>query len=287
MTRNTLYSVALISFFSYTLRVNLCSRSIAASLIGALSLPLYSAKLDAAELVWSDVSYTDGSLTSPTYTVDGVDIVVTTTGQTQFLINNTPLISNRNEGGLGPSAESLEFAVQYPNRNQDITITVTFDGNVEDVSFTIFDIDVGSNQGGGDFSFVDQITVTGLDDNNNTINPTSITGSPNNTVMGNVITGTTSTPNSGPGSGLANATIMFDGPIQSFTFIYGSGSNVPNGSGFPTGQAISLHNIEFTPFIPEPEVYAAAGFLLFCLGGHWWKRRRALAATPDPVSSQG
>lgn len=257
--------------------------------LGILSawLTLSLSALSAAELVWADVSYTDGSLTSPTYTVDGVDINLTVTGDTGFFVNTTPKISTKNQGGFPSGTESLELTLRYTDNVQFVVIEVTFDELVQDVSFTLFDIDVGGSQGGGNFSFVDQVTLTAIDENDNTINPTTLTGSPNNMVVGNVVTGTTGTPNSGPNSGQANATVTFDGPIKSFSFIYGNGPNVPVGPGFPTEQAISLYDISFTPVIPEPEVYAAAAFLFFCLTGHWWQRRRGKPTSPVPVSSQG
>lgn len=232
-------------------------------------------------MVWSNETYPAGDLTSPTYNIGGVEIVVTTTGDTSFLTGTTPLISTKNQGGEPVGTEALEFSVNYPDRNRELTITVTFDELVTDVAFTIFDIDVGG--GSAPFSFVDEVTVTGVDENNMTINPTTITGSPNNMVSGNVITGTIGTPNTGPGSGLANASITFADPIQSFTFVYGSGSNAINN---PTPQSISLYDIVFTPVIPEPRVYAAAAFLLCCLGGHWWQRRRRLTTSPPPASSR-
>ena len=78
----------------------------------------------------------------------------------------------------------------------------------------------------------------------------TITTSGNNVLSGSainqVVTGTTSTVNTGAGSGNGNVTVSFAGPIRSFTWTYGSGSAFAN----PTYQYIGMHDLTFTT-VPE------------------------------------
>jgi hypothetical protein len=75
-----------------------------------------------------------------------------------------------------------------------------------------------------------------------------------------VVNGTVSGVDNGPGSGNGNVTISFGTTaIKSFTFTYGSGSGTVAD---PTYQHVGIHDIAFTPV---PEINPAWSALGSCL----------------------
>jgi hypothetical protein len=252
-----------------------------------LFIPLYLSfgmMAHAVILDWDGVSWTAGSLNN-SYDVDpasaGNDVTVTVGGNTAQLrqeivspFPQTPCITTNFQGGLATAENTLSLAVDFTSQAQQITVTVDFSAlyaqGVESVSFKIFDVDF-ANAGGS--TYQDQIrSITALSIDGITLIAPTITPSTNNTLSGSglsqVVTGNTSTVDSGAGSGLANVTIDFGtNAIKSFTFTYGSGSGTVAD---PTYQHIGIYDIHFTP-VPEINpvwgticsCVAAAGLVLF------------------------
>jgi hypothetical protein len=224
----------------------------------ALLGPFFAAAAHAVTLDWNSVTWTPGSL-SNSYDVDpakpGNDITVAISGDTgQFAPkggSQIPAIMNIIEGGLSPVQNSLVLHLDLANQSQAVNVTVSFSAlytaGVNNVSFTLFDVDFSSS------AFQDQIrSIQALSIDGTTLIAPTITTSANNTVtgsgLGQVVTGMINTSDTGPTSGNANVTISFGAnAIKSFTFVYGSGSNAPAD---PTTQGIALHDITFTP-VPE------------------------------------
>ena len=166
-----------------------------AVLASVLALFLLPAHLCAVTLDWDAVTWTAGSL-SNSYDIDpsraGNDITVTVTGNTsQFQNSNatpnvlTPAITNRDQGGLTPAELSLTLAVDFTNRTESVTTTVNFSAlyaqGVQNVSFTIFDVDF-QNAGGSQYQ--DQLrSITAIAVDGSIVAPT-ITVSPNNSLSG-------------------------------------------------------------------------------------------------------
>lgn len=112
---------------------------------------------DALVLDWDTVTWTPGSL-SNAYDIDagapGNDVTVTVSGNTNTLTNDsntglmTPAITQTLTGGLSPVQNSLQFAANL-RTNSDIFVNVNFSAQytmgVSNVSVTIFDIDVQTN----------------------------------------------------------------------------------------------------------------------------------------------
>lgn len=233
----------------------------------------------AITLDWDAVTWTAGSL-SNSYDVDpsraGNDITVTVSGNTNRLQNElaggpiTPAITANFEGGLGTAQNSLCVAVNFANQSEAITVTVNFSAlytlGVQNLSFTLFDIDFSNVSGN---QYADQLrNIQAIDMNGNAVAPT-ITTSPNNSLSGTgltqVVNGTVSTSDLGPGSGNGNVTISFGAtPIKSFTFTYGSGG--PPGVTDPTYQHVGISDMTFTP-VPEINPgWSAVGSCLLALG---------------------
>lgn len=231
----------------------------------ALIAPFLVATAHAITLDWNTVTWTAGSL-SNSYDVDaaksGNDITVTVSGNTALLQQElasgnpmTPAITPDFQGGLAAPVNSLCIAVNFTNQSQAITVTVDFSSlytlGVQNVSFTLFDIDFSNVSGNTYEDELRGITATSTD--GVTLVAPTITTSANNTLSGTdltqVVNGTVSTADTGAGSGNGNVTISFGATaIKSFTFTYGSGG--PAGVTDPTYQHVGISSITFTP-VPE------------------------------------
>jgi hypothetical protein len=227
-------------------------------------LTLLAPCVQAITLDWDTVTWTAGTL-SKGYDIDpakaGNDITVTVSGNTTQLTTElasgnpmTPAITPDFQGGLGTAQNTLCLAVNFANQSQAVTVTVDFSAQyasgVQFVSFTLFDIDFSNTTGN---TYQDQLrSITALSIDGTTQVAPIITTSANNTLSGSgltqVVDGTVSASDLGPGSGNGNVTISFGGTaIKSLTFTYGSGSGtVPD----PTYQHVGIHDISYTP-VPE------------------------------------
>lgn len=224
----------------------------------SVSLAFACAQAHAVTLDWDAVNWAPGSLTN-SYNIDplraGNDITLAITGNTpQFAPQGgfvTPADLVNIEGGLTPVQQSLHLHVNLADQSQAVTVTVNFSAQytlgVNNVSFTIFDVDFSNN------NFQDQLrTIQATSIDGTTLIAPTITTSVNNTRTGTginqVVNGITNTADTGATSGNANVTISFGATaIRSFTFTYGSGSTAPAN---PTNQGISLHDITYTA-VPE------------------------------------
>ena len=221
---------------------------------------------------WSALNWPAGSL-SNSYDVDpanaGNDVTVTISGntgqlQTSLVSPNpqTPAITRAFDGGLGTSPLSLELALDLSSNAQSVTFTLNFSGSyaagVSNVSFTLFDIDANNISGS---TYQDLISLIHATSTTGTlIAPTITNVGPNVGLTGigliQVLTGQTSTVDTGAGSGAANATISFNTTnIASITFTYGSSGLFLD----PTYQHIGIYDIDYS-VVPEP------GALGTCIG---------------------
>jgi hypothetical protein len=239
---------------------------------------------------WNTVTWTPGTLTN-SYDVDpgsaGNDVTVTVSGDTGQLQPGlvspnpqTPAITQAFQGGLGTVPKTLELALDLSNNTQAVTVTVSFSSNytlgVNNVSFSLFDIDHGA---GGGSNYQDVIkSITAMSILNTTVSPTITGVGPNASLSGTgnnqVLTGMVSTVDLGTGSGDANATISFSSAIgiKSFTFMYGSSGAYAD----PTYQHVGIYNIDYS-VIPEtnPTWFSLISCgLLVC-----WNIRQALTVS--------
>ena len=243
----------------------------------ALIAPFLVATANAVILDWNTVPWTAGTLIN-SYDVDpakaGSDITVTISGNTALLQKElasgtpmTPAVTPDFQGGLANPTNTLCLAVNFANQSQAVTATVNFSAlytlGVQNVSFTLFDIDYSNVSGNTYQDQLRNIVATSID--GTTQIAATITTSANNSLTGSGLTqmvnGITSTADTGPGSGAGNVTISFGGAaIKSFTFTYGSGG--PTGVTDPTYQHVGINGISFTPV---PEVNPAWSAVGSCL----------------------
>jgi hypothetical protein len=202
-------------------------------------------------LDWDSVNWSSGSL-SQSFDIDasnpGNDITITITGDTSYFAQNVNDTTDLT-GGLSGSQQSLFMNMNYSSESQLITVSVSFNyaNGVTGVGFTLFDIDKSS--AGNDSGYTDKIVLLGRSLTGTLVAPTSITPSTANETVGsgtNIYvrgtTGATDTTSDG------NATYAFSSTITNFTFTYGNDSSAPNN---PGNQWIALHDITFTPKVPE------------------------------------
>lgn len=180
-------------------------------------------------LDWNSQSWTSGSSTgSATLPFIGtVNFAVTTEGS-----YSVPLaLTSDNTGGFASTELSLFQSIEYTNRNQVTTTTVTLPTAVPGVQFRVFDIDYAVND------FADKLTVVGSF-GGSTVYPT-LTNGIANYVAGNVAIGDAG---SGGTSANGNVVVTFSSPVDTIVITYGNHTTAPAD---PDGQAISIHDFTF------------------------------------------
>ncbi|MEY2564282.1 MAG: hypothetical protein QOH88_2475 [Verrucomicrobiota bacterium] len=240
--------------------------------LGALLLGASATNSSALVLDWSAVSWTNQY--SNTFDVDPNvinDITVKMTGNLNRFTNDTtsgvatPAITTTLQGGLG-AVPALQLAANL-GTNSLITVSVDFSAQytqgVENVSFTLFDIDAGA-----DLDRIINIYATALDGTTHlaaTISNLGSTVTLTGTGLTQVLSGNAPSPDT---SANGNATFSFGAnAIIGFSFSW------ENSNGPPKYQDIAMGNISFTP-VPEvnPTVAAATACLFAMLA---MKVRRA------------
>ncbi|CAA6690322.1 Unannotated [Lentimonas sp. CC19] len=234
---------------------------------------------------FDDVDFTDGLL-DQSFDIDpdneGDDIRISFTKDNDYFQEydgqQSPYTSGLFGDGTAPSEESLALIVNFGEETLRVRVRVDFlyESGVSAVQLPIYDIDVGSDAGGGAFTFTDQVSqirsrmVAGdwtyvdastiaLDASTNAYSEANnsiygIAGSDNNAAEGNIL-------------------VEFgDAEMKRLTFLYSNfTATTPDD---PALQGIGIGDIEYTPIL-VPEYNQAA----LCLGlvalGYVSTRRRA------------
>jgi hypothetical protein len=234
-----------------------------------LALWLLPFTSQAVVLDWDSVNYSSGSF-SQSFDIDssnpGNDVTITITGNTSYFAQNVNDNSNL-AGGYSPTQQSLFMNMNYDTRNQFITVTVTFNyaQGVQDVSFSIFDID--KSTAGNNSGYTDKIVLLGKNLNGTLVAPTTITTHSANETVGsgtNIYVRGTASANDSGGTGNADYTFSGTNTLASFSFTYGNDSNAPND---PGNQWISLFDITYKPRVPEWHPGLIASFACMMMVG--------------------
>jgi len=227
----------------------------------------------AVVLDWDSVNWISGNL-SQSFDIDasnpGNDITITITGDTGYFAQNVNDNSNLT-GGLSPTEQSLFLNMNYSSEYQLITISVVFhyDYGVEDVSFSLFDID-RNDSSSSNVGYRDRIDLLGITLGNELVAPTTITEHPDNDVRSSgtnvYVRGDNGTPDTGGSSADGNIDYAFSGTnvINQFFFTYGNHSSAPSN---PGNQWISLHDISYKPKVPEWHPGLIASFACLMMVG--------------------
>ena len=262
--------------------------------LGAILLALlkgWASSANALVLDWDNVTWPAGAV-NRSFNIDpanpGNDLTVAFSGATDKFRNDpttglaTPSINQSLEGGMNPVQSSLNLGVDF-HQNSTITCTVNFSASytlgVENVSFTIFNVDFFSSGPDSWQDVIKSISAVSVD-GVTLIAPTiSLVGpavTHSGTGLNQTLTGNSLVPDTGAGSGAGNVTISFGtNAIRSFTFTYADGlGSKPN----PTFQNISIGDISFTPVPEINPAMAAAGSCLAAVAFTIVLQRRARRA---------
>lgn len=244
----------------------------------ALLLATWAVPAKALVLDWDGVSWTPGAL-SNSYNLNGDalnDITVAITSQNQGVFTNdpttgtlTPTINQTMTGGLVPPQNSLLIAANL-HTNSNLTVHISFTGGpgnlpgANNVSFTLFDIDVTTNS-----DIISNIYGVAADGSLVAATITNVGSAVTKagTGLGQTLTGNAAAANN---SSNGNATISFGSTlITDLYFTFG------NTAGAPRYQDIAIGDISFTPV---PEINPAVSASMSCLaavGLTVFMRRRA------------
>jgi hypothetical protein len=257
------------------------SRSRTRAILGvslALLLATWAVPAKALVLDWDGVSWTPGAL-SNSYNLNGDafnDITVAITSQNQNVFTNdpttgtmTPTINQTMTGGLVPPQNSLVIAANL-HTNSNLTVHISFTGGpgnlpgANNVSFTLFDIDVTTNS-----DIISNIYGVAPDGTHIAATITNIGSAvtPGGTGLSQTLTGNAAAANN---SSNGNATISFGSTlITDLYFTFG------NTAGAPRYQDIAIGDISFTP-VPEINPAITASMSCLAAGGITvFMRRRA------------
>jgi hypothetical protein len=242
------------------------SRISVVAAIGCAAFLAAAAPANALVLDWDSVAWAPGSLIN-SYDLNGDavnDITVKITSQQANIWavdptsgTQTPTINQTLTGGLSPVENSLMLAANLKTQS-DVTVQLSFTGGpgglpgANNVSFTIFDIDVTTNS-----DIISNIYGVAPDGTHvaatiSNVGPTvTLTGSG----LTQQLTGNAASPDN---SGNGNVTISFGS-----TLIYDVFLTFSNTAGAPRYQDIAFGDISFTP-VPEinPAVASAASCVL-------------------------
>jgi hypothetical protein len=164
-------------------------------------------------------------------------------------------------GGTSGSSLSTVALFNKPGGTESPTLTFTinffgYQQGVKDVNFTLFDVDANEKPGSTLAQDVVTFQTPGL----------SLTGSADNVVSGNKVTGIATSNNLGAGSADGNVTVKSGGlPLHQIVFTM---TTLP--ANFAALEGISIGNISFTPV---PEVGQLVIGLAACLIGAIWLRK--------------
>lgn len=229
----------------------------------------------AVVLDWDSVAWAPGALIN-SYDLNGDavnDVTVKITSQNANIWQNdptsglqTPVVNQTLTGGLVPAQNSLMIAANL-HTNSNSTVQISFTGPngflANNVSFTLFDIDVTTNS--------DIISnIYGVAANGThvaaTITNLGSAVTPGGSGLTYTLTGNAVSPDN---SGNGNATISFGTSISDVFFTFG------NTAGAPRYQDIAIGDVTFTP-VPEinPTV-TAVGSCVLAFGLTVFARRRA------------
>jgi hypothetical protein len=229
----------------------------------------------AVVLDWDTFTWTPGSL-SNSYDVNGDavnDVTLKITSQNPGIWQadptsgtQTPVVNQTLTGGLVQAQNSLMLAANL-HTNSNSTVQISFTGPsgflANNVSFTIFDIDVTTNS-----DIISNIYGVAADGTHVAATITNLGSAvtPSGSGLTYVLTGNAASANN---SSNGNATISFGSSISDVFFTFG------NTAGAPRYQDIAIGDVTFTP-VPEinPAV-TAVGSCFLAVGLTIFARRRA------------
>lgn len=251
---------------------------VAIAAAGMLSSAAHAVVLD-----WDTATWTSGTL-SNSYNIDpahpGNDITVSVaTGGGAILMTDavtgaaSPTRNNTLEGGFTPAQQSLKISADLSSGY--ITVTIDFaafyPSGVENLSFTLFDIDLNGSSFRGQDEISSIVGVNGATSVEPTITGVGASVTHSGTGFGQQLIGNADAVDTGSTSNVGNASISFAAPVTSVTFRWDRG---PDATGSAPTASLALHDVSFTPV---PEINPALASAVLCGGGMIFHLRRRRA----------
>lgn len=163
---------------------------------------------------WDNMTFTTGSTSNSYVLPDGTGMTLNVSSNGASIVaaeTNTQLT-----GGQGAGTVGLFLNGNQNLQENSIDVSMSWDQAIDSLEFTIFDVDMGSNQ------FVDSLIIIGYY-NEYVVFPT-LTPSANNSTSQNKAVGTAATADN---LASANVFVAFVEPIDSLMIFYGNGSTAP------------------------------------------------------------
>ena len=200
-------------------------------------------------LVWDGTMWTAGSL-SENFTVDGTEISMVFSGNTNRLLTTSHGLPKDDLSGFNWGVEALWFGANFSNSTESLVLTIEFSSEVTGVSFDIYDLDGNWEQVVLDASFAGTDVMLSQVDR-----PTGdkILFYAPGTLRSNGNVGD-------PGGATNTATVYYYDSLDKIEIVYTSAPNAALG--------VLIGNIEFTA-VPEPMTVALLG-----IGAMIIRRRR-------------
>jgi hypothetical protein len=211
------------------------------------------------------------------------DVTITITGDTSFMQNGYPFDDTSITGGFGATQESLRININWADKDQSVTVTVTFHYKWGVEIADLYLLDVDADPVGSIYNWRDEIrNIKG----NFQAGPdiaAKVTGSASNTVTGSGTLGAVVQGNgSVPGSNSQGNVLLDFGtnPLTSFQFTYGNDTKAKYPGSppkDPTIQTIAIYDLSWKGRIPEyhPGLIGALSCILLTVG---FAARRLLTA---------
>lgn len=241
-------------------------------------------------LDWDTLTWVPGFVNS--YDIDpvhpGSDVTISILGDTGYMVANYPQLSTELTGGLAPAQQSLTLRADFPTRSENLVVAIDFlyDAGVQNVNYTLFDVDYENASNKRDSSLQVGL-LAGADDANRNlllnylhtltppygsydVDPSTITGSAANAIEaatpGTLAKGMSAAANN---SSAGNVTVDYGNSVLRSAMFRLDVNFVPDAN--PDEVHIALSDISFTP-VPEAGTLAAGA--VACLLGYGWFRRR-------------
>jgi hypothetical protein len=233
-----------------------------AALFGlAVGMPALLHAVPSYTLDWNALAWTAGATTT-TYTgIQGSNLNVTVTLSGSYFVAGFPDDTRNFTGGIA-NQDSLQITVDYPDRVQFTTVTLTFSQQVNSLTFSLFDIDLGT---GGNNSAHEDLVYDFTSNGSATL---SVTPGSTHSWNGSQLVGTAAAANN---TADGNALINFSGSFTQVSFKFGTLAGSPPN---PGQQSIALSNLTI---VPIPEASQIVPLAVLFIGFAAFQGRRRLA----------
>lgn len=268
-----------------------------AAVLLALGFLLHPLGAQAVLLDWDALTWVPGTLVN-SYDIDpshpGNDVRVSILGDTGYMVANFPQLTTELTGGIAPAPKSLTLRADFPTRSENLVVAIDFlyEAGVQNVDYTLFDVDYESASNKRDSTLHVGLLATANDADRDLllnylhtltppygsydVDPTTMTGSAANAIEaatpGTLAKGMSPAADN---TSAGNVTVDYGNSVIRAALFRLDVNFVPDAN--PDLVNIALNDISFTP-VPEAGTFLAGA--VACLVGYGWLRRKS---DPSPT----